>query len=74
MKFGQRFSKNTFKSFLAALILTAGVVGAASTALAAGEPVPQSQAVRYFLLVMIMRLTLNFLPDRVFFFRWLMIL
>ena len=28
MKFGQRFSKNTFKSFLAALILTAGVVGA----------------------------------------------
>lgn len=41
MKFGQRFSKNTFKSFLAALILTAGVVGAASTALAAGEPVTE---------------------------------
>jgi carboxymuconolactone decarboxylase len=43
MKFGQRFSKNTFKSFLAALILTAGVVGAASTALAAGEPVTEEQ-------------------------------
>lgn len=43
MKFGQRFSKNTFKSFLAALILTAGVVGAASTALAAGELVTEEQ-------------------------------